>query len=873
MKIFKYALQVIVALTLTGCGNSGFISNKTQREEVEKQFESRKKMFGQEGAELFSITDKPELKEEERDALKFLYAYMPINDIADYSGDFFLKMVRLSFEARDFLKWGDKVPEDLFRHFVLPPRVNNEDLDSARVVFFEELKERVKDLTMYEAALEVNHWCHEKVAYRPSDSRTSSPLATVLSGYGRCGEESTFTVTALRAVGIPARQCYTPRWAHTDDNHAWVEVWCEGKWYFLGACEPESELNKAWFSAPAKRAMMVHTNVFGRYYGPESKTDYPLYTKINVLENYTQTKKLNVTIYDREGKRVEGADVKYLLYNYAEFYPIYEQKSDAEGKSYVISGLGDLLVWSCKDDLYGYKKVALVSADSVTIKLDRAAGEEFEEEMDITPPVAQSVESDTLSEAAKRNGIRLKQEDSVRNGYIATFMGRDEARELAERCKLDTSSVVGYITKSEGNWREISKFIERNKDDVRALQMLSTISDKDLRDTPADILQNHLDNTPQYDNTSAYTRDVYIKGILAPRILYEKIRPWRQALRQKFVPVFGESPDVERIKDWVAKNIKIDKDQNYPRCPISPEGVGKILIADKVSRDIFYIALCRSFGIPAVMDPATMSIKVFRDKSWYNVSFDAGPVVRKTGRVIISLKDPKEKIPQYWSNYTIAKMKEGVFVSLDFENDNRVASFPVELDLEEGYYRICTGNRYEDGRVLIRNEYFNIVGGATVKKVLKTRALEMTRVVFGSVKGAVDSKLYNDNGLVICFIDPDKEPTKHLMNEFPPLKTEFDKWRGRFLFVVPGSKNSSSFNPEKYKGLPGKSVFVTKDGERLLKSFADSSKIPFKDDYPLIFIVNEKGEIIFHSQGYKIGTTEYLHKSLMAEYSYICNQN
>lgn len=34
--------------------------------------------------------------------------------------------------------------------------------------------------------------------------------------------------------------------------------------------------------------------------------------------------------------------------------------------------------------------------------------------------------------------------------------------------------------------------------------MLSTISDKDLRDTPADILQNHLDNVPQYDKPSAY---------------------------------------------------------------------------------------------------------------------------------------------------------------------------------------------------------------------------------------------------------------------------------------------------------------------------------------------------------------------------------
>lgn len=873
MKISMFALQVIVAITLTGCANSGFISNKAQREEVENQFENREKMFGKQGAELFSITDKPDLEEEERDALKFLYAYMPINDIADYSGEFFLKMVRSSFEARDFFRWGDKVPEDLFRHFVLPPRVNNEDLDSARVVFFKELKERIKDLSMYEAALEVNHWCHEKVAYRTSDSRTSSPLATVLSGYGRCGEESTFTVTALRAVGIPARQCYTPRWAHTDDNHAWVEVWCQGNWYFLGACEPEGELNKAWFSGPAKRAMMVHTNVFGRYYGPESKTDYPLYTKINVLENYTQTKRFEVTICDREGKRVEGADVKYLLYNYAEFYPIYDQKSDSDGKSYIISGLGDLLVWAGKEDLYGYKKVSLASADSVTIVLERAAGEEYEEEMDITPPVVQTVESDTLSEAARRNVVRLKQEDSIRNGYIATFMGRVQARELAERCNLDTTAVISYIAKSEGNWREISTFIERNKNDLRVLQMLSTLSDKDLRDTPADILQNHLDNVPQYDKSSGYTMDLYVKGILAPRVLYEKIRPWRLNLREKFTAFFGESPDAEKIQEWVAKNIKIDKDQNYPRCPISPEGVGKVLIADKVSRDIFYVALCRSFGIPAVIDPATMSVKVFRNNSWSNVSFDVGSISKKNGKAIISLNEPTEKIPQYWSNYTIAKMTDGVFVSLDFENDKRVASFPVELDLEEGYYRICTGNRYQDGRVLVRSDYFNVVGGATVKKVLKTRALEMTRVVYGSVKGAVDSELYNGNGLVICFIDPDKEPTKHMMNEFPVLKSEFDKWRGRFLFVVPGSKNSSSFNPEKYKGLPAKSDFIAKDGERLLKSFADSSKITFKDDYPLIFIVNEKGEIIFHSQGYKIGTTEYLHKSLMAEYSYICNQN
>lgn len=59
------------------------------------------------------------------------------------------------------------------------------------MIFFKELKERVKGMGMKDAILEVNHWCHERVTYQPSDGRTSAPLATIRSAYGRCGEEST----------------------------------------------------------------------------------------------------------------------------------------------------------------------------------------------------------------------------------------------------------------------------------------------------------------------------------------------------------------------------------------------------------------------------------------------------------------------------------------------------------------------------------------------------------------------------------------------------------------------------------------------------------------------------------------------------------
>ena len=181
--------------------------------------------------------------------LRFLYAYMSLPDMADYSPQFYVEQVETSLRARREMPWGSRVPEREWLHFVLPVRVNNEHLDRFRTVCYEELRERVRGLSMYEAVLEVNHWCHEYVTYRPSDARTSPPLSTMRSAIGRCGEESTFTVAALRAVGIPARQVYTPRWAHTDDNHAWVEAWVDGKWYFLGACEPEPVLNLGWFNA------------------------------------------------------------------------------------------------------------------------------------------------------------------------------------------------------------------------------------------------------------------------------------------------------------------------------------------------------------------------------------------------------------------------------------------------------------------------------------------------------------------------------------------------------------------------------------------------------------------------------------------------
>ena len=259
----------------------------------------------------------------------WLYRSMPLPDSLQYPRSFWEENVAKTLEVRRRMGWN--IPEREFRHFVLPLRVNNETLDDFRTVYADTLCRRVKGMSLAEAALEINHWCHEQATYQPSDGRTSAPMATVRRGVGRCGEESVLAVAALRAAGIPARQVYTPRWAHTDDNHAWVEVWVDGRWHFMGACEPAATLDNAWFNAPVSRALLLHTKVYGDYQGDEDIIQRtPCYTEINVIRGYVPARRSVVTVVDG-CEPVEGAAVSFHIYNYAEFYPVASYVTGADG--------------------------------------------------------------------------------------------------------------------------------------------------------------------------------------------------------------------------------------------------------------------------------------------------------------------------------------------------------------------------------------------------------------------------------------------------------------------------------------------------------------------------------------------------------------
>jgi transglutaminase-like putative cysteine protease len=885
-----FFLTIIIFLFSSCNKNAHFLTDKQYRSMVQADFEARKALAEGRATELFSIFNDKTLTRKEKEALHFLYAYMPLSDLADYDGKFFLNQVRYAFKAQDEMPWGTTIPEDIFRHFVLVHRVNNEDLDTARLFIFNELKDRVKDMNMYDAALEINHWCHEKVTYRPSDRRTSSPLATIRTGFGRCGEESTLTVTAMRAMGIPARQIYTPRWAHTNSNHAWVEVWVDGKWHFLGACEPDPELDMGWFAIPVTRAMMVHTNVFGKSgnFG-ERTVENELYSVINMLSNYTNTKNIKVFVTDETGVPVKDAIVKFKLYNFAEYYPLASINTDENGMAALSTGYGDLLVWAAKGEKYGYKKFDVRKNDKLTVIIENEPGREYIEMLEVFPPDAGTKKKIATQEQRDINNKRLQYEDSVRNAYLATFINEKKSKTIKTEA-LTPEQVWNFIQKSEGNYAEIKKFIEQNGKKTAGLfvyEFLNTLSDKDLRDAPADILQEHV----TLYNPEKYPFNIYLKGIIPARIANEGLRVWRHYLHDNLKTELGEDATIQQLMDWMNANITLRLNDNYFRAPISPKGVYDLKLTDEHSRNIFFVAACRALDIPAYLDDATNQIFVWENGKWNTVTFEEKGRNEKgeekklsskfekidgetgqgsLGKLILTLPQGA-KTPEYWTHYTLAKFSDGDFVTSNYQDDPRVASFPATLELEAGYYMLSVGNRYSDGEVLSQLDFFNIESGKTVNRAIALRKLTPQNKTYGEidvkynilVKGKPASLIHlmPEKELILCFIDPTREPTRHLFNDIMPLKNDFEKWGGTILFMISGEKHTADFDPKRWN-LPQNAVFSIDKDTQFMNYLLNTTNQEFREEYPLVFIVNKEGKLVFKSEGYRIGTGELLLNSL-----------
>lgn len=875
MKRYKSSFYTLVlSLMLAGC--NPIHHEFSGIEQAHKDFAERRATISD--STYFSVFT-PSLNVTQRQALEFLYAYMPLPDIVDYSGDFHLMNVDYALRAREEMPWGKDVPDREFLHFVLPTRVNNENMDESRRVFYEELKERVCTLSMHDAVLEVNHWCHEKVTYQPSDARTSSPLASVRTAFGRCGEESTFTVAALRAVGIPARQVYTPRWAHTDSNHAWVEAWVDGKWRFLGACEPEAVLDLGWFNAPASRGMLMHTKAFGHYEGPEEVVGRTAcYTEINVTEGYAPTGVATVRVTDDAGNPVQ-TEVEFKIFNYAEFYTAAKKPTNSDGVATLTTGKGDLLAWATKDGKFGFAKVSVGDqTDTIDVILNKTSGYTAQVEMDIVPPTERNTVPEQTEAQIAHNKWRFAQEDSIRNAYIATFITSDTVASLAQAWGLNNEALQTVMKEARGNYQAVRDFLAQTPNEERqlALRLLQIIAEKDRRDVPTNVLHDHLKHTPR---EQTLRQDLFENYVLNPRISNELLTPYKQffreALDSALVATYKAQPSLWEA--WCRDSIQIDNVWNPQALCMSPEGVWKMRQTDKHSRDIFFVAVARSMGIPARIDAVTGKTQYWQANGWKDaqLSVESESEVKNApwGILQASYKSsPHLDNPKYHTHFSISKIVDGHLVVQNYDrNDTWASLLKKGLMLDAGDYLMVSGTRMADGSVLAHLNFVSIPEWGRVRTELIQRHNEEGLQVIGNfnsenlffdLETKTERSILSATGrgyYILALIAPNSEPTNHFLRDIAPYKKAFEQWGQKMVLLFADASEAERFQKNDFVDLPNNIVWGTDIRQSNFNEIYTNMKLT-NSTRPVIIVADTFNRIVFISQGYSIGLGEQLYK-------------
>lgn len=810
--------------------------------------------------------------EDESFCLKYLYAYMPITDMADYSPQLFLKFVKHCLKVRDLMPWGKTITDIDFLNYVLQYRINNENIEYFCEIFFDEIYPKIKNMSMYDAIIEINYWAFSKATYKATDNRTASPLTVVRNAYGRCGEESTFLVAALRSVCIPSRQCYAPRWAHCDDNHAWVEVMADGKWHFLGACEPEIRLDTGWFRLPASKAPLIHNRVFCDMVGDEIVTKQTdTVTEINVLHHYAKTKEIKVKIIDKNNNPLENINVGFEVVNYCEFFPIATLTTDSNGEVSFVTGLGDLFVFAHNETGYVYKKIDVNKTDVLTLVFDPITEETESFELEIAPPKGGIDEEEKLTEEQeKQQNQRNEEALAKRRQFEATFYDEEKAKNYSLKFDIMQEYISKIMPLARGNFKEIESFLQDDKTknvlEYKVL-LLKALREKDLSDITCEILMENIEQSMQYKDK--YEKSIFVENVLNPRVWNENI-----TLYKKQIPNILSQNDKDnivsnplKVADFVEKNIKQYGISEYTNLSTSPLGALKSKLVNKVSKAIVTVAILRSLGVASKMDKADGKVVFFDGKNWVHVYKDEPKAEVKKG--ILTLKKGDDTDYEYYKNYTISKLVKGHYVTLDLDNVDW-QNDKVEYNVEVGNYRIVLANRRPDEVNMIKVLFAKVEENKTYTVNLHLPQIKHTgkeinvedRTIFdtNNKQTTLLQTLNNKKGIV-AWLHVGMEPTEHLLNEIREAKDKYNDENINTILILRDVKDLKDPTLTKtLKEVPNLNIYIEKNGYNIDKIYNDLDITDKK--LPLAIVFNNNQKVVYGCAGYNVGIGEMLLKTL-----------
>lgn len=812
-----------------------------------------------------------------REALRVLYAFSPLSDWGNYPFELF----RHTAEHDVFLRKQapEALSETLFCEYVLPLRVNEEALSDCRALFHALLAPRIEGLSAERAILEINYWCAENMTYRSTDTRTISALDAFRSAYGRCGEESTLLVNALRAVGFAARQIYTPRWAHCDDNHAWVEVWLNGEWRFLGACEPEEILDRAWFNSAANRTMLIHSRTFEGGAQPDLLTRRGAVTYLNQTARYAPITRLTVRVRNANGAPVAGARVSFGVLNMSEIYPVAQILTDSDGEAALECGLGNLFVRAVHENRAAEALIDTRDGDCVDLILpddsqnaQSLANRTVDSSKDgwrewvVCAPVGNGAHMPQLS---SEQAARAAERNAAANRLRAERV--QEMLNTASALAGENADLLNLFRESRGNCERLATFLANGDDFARRCALLHSLSQKDLRDVTVEALEDaliyanpgssaqnfsgsHAESTHPAMNFSGLSPAFYRAYVLCPRASGEMLAP----VRGKILELFGEAArrdmaeNPARIADWIRKHIRCAPELDYDALFTTPAAALRTGFASPRSQDVLFVAICRALGVPARLNPADL-----QPEYWQNGAF----VAPRPRTATLSLVRPAGTAPKYFEDFTIARFDRGEYRTLDLSAagwQGDALTFPAE----PGEYRILTANRLPNGDIHASALQIRLSAGENRAVELRFFPAQLSEMLadyliddFALDSGASLASA-TSGGVILMRLNPGAEPTEHLLGEILAQADAFDALRP--AFVLSGSTRENELLHRVLARFPNAPVLTGgREAEWALLArevYVDPDKLP------LAIVADRSLHAIYAASGYNVGLASMLVK-------------
>ncbi len=863
-------------------------------ERIEKDYEARMSLLG---ANADVICEKMAAEEGLTKTLcQFIYAYLPLSDIGDSSFEVLKSYAShgaFLYENSEYVK---AIPDEYFLNYVVVPRINSEDLTDCRKFFYDLVHERIEGMPVAEAVLELNNWCYENGTYSSTSERTASPMTFYKGGYGRCGEESTFLATILRSVGIPARQIYAPRWSHSPDNHAWTEMWVDGEWRYTGACEPKPVYNCGWFPYAASRSMILHSLVFSPF--TYEKEDVVL-TKdgaATVIDNgklYAHQKNVKIHVVHKDGTAAANVRVQLEIVNSAEYFAVTTIYTDENGEGRVNLGLGTIHAYAVlgEEKFAGYFYIP--ETDVIEIELGEEVVDGEWHSYYIEAPesaVISNVEMSDEEDKAQcdKNAIA----DGIRNARTASYY--DAA--FAENYK-EYTQIFRALNTSRGNFEEVKKFVLMDIEGYGLKEkdrMLSCMTQKDCRDMKAEVLADHMEalameaeimskmeyvpettifvdaesKAPSTDIFAEFyqpKKDFYTEYVLSPRIYNETLTAYRSEIKA----ILGnENPFANPAEIWayIKENCKFYEDKEYTTITASPGTVLKLKAGTQMSQYILFVAICRTYGIPARIDMIYRKPQVFNGKEFVYVEYADNTM----GTLAVDFVD--EKLPGYYSTFTLGYQTEnGAFRTVNHEDFFVRMSKHMEVKLLPGVYRFVTCVRTKTGSVVGKTMLFYVEAGKTVevelscKEKLKDSLITKKEVPFVTLNDengtAVSTEIYSGKGVhIFFFLKPGNEPTEHIFNELIVLYDAGKKLEAPIHFVLKNRDEMENATFAKVEKLVGHDLwFDPEEAAITALSQATATKL---ESYPYICVMDGADTSLFADCGYRVGMIEMLERIL-----------